>query len=89
MAVASPRTVLGNFSDIKVTFHNIESRMFERESKFFIETLGADEKRHEFPISYTFGHFPLQQYLVKTNKGHLQALNIAWDSRARVVGGQR
>ena len=89
MAIASTQTVLGNFTDVTVTFHSIESRLFQREGKFFIETLGADEKRHEFPISYTFGHFPLQQYLVKTNKGHLQALNIAWDSRARVVGGQR
>ncbi|MBQ75471.1 MAG: hypothetical protein CMQ20_10685 [Gammaproteobacteria bacterium] len=89
MAVASPRTVLGNFSDIKVTFHNIESRMFERESKFFIETLGDDKKLHEFQISYTFGHFPLQQYLVETKKGHLQALNISWDARPKEAGGQR
>jgi hypothetical protein len=42
-----------------------------------------------FPVKYTFGHFPLQQYLVDIGKGHLQALNVAWDSRPEEQGGQR
>ena len=36
----------------------------------------------EFEITYTFGHDPLQQYLVPFPGGRLQALSLAWDSRA-------
>jgi tetratricopeptide (TPR) repeat protein len=89
MAHASPASVLGDFSGVSVNFHNIESRLYQRDSEYLIETLGADQKRHEFVISYTFGHYPLQQYLVAMDGGHLQALNIAWDSRDEGEGGQR
>ena len=89
MAVASAKSVLGDFANRRVKFHNIESRFTERNGKFYIETIGADKKQHEYLISYTFGHYPLQQYLVETDNGHLQALNIAWDSRAKEAGGQR
>ncbi|MBT8422737.1 MAG: tetratricopeptide repeat protein [Gammaproteobacteria bacterium] len=40
-------------------------------------------------ISHTFGVEPLQQYLVPTERGRLQALRWAWDSRAAKVGGGR
>ena len=33
-------------------------------------------------MKYTFGVYPLQQYLVPFPGGRLQALGIAWDSRA-------
>ena len=89
MAIASPASVLGDFTNVRMNFHNIESRFIEREGKFYVETTGADKKLHEFLISYTFGHYPLQQYLVETENGHLQALNLAWDSRAKETGGQR
>jgi predicted CXXCH cytochrome family protein len=89
MADASPASVIGDFSGVRVKFHNIESRLYQRDSDYLIETLGADQKRQEFLISYTFGHYPLQQYLVAMDGGHLQALNIAWDSRAESEGGQR
>ena len=89
MAVASTESVLGDFSDRRVSFHNIESRFFERNGRFYVETIGADKKQSEFLISFTFGHYPLQQYLVETDNGHLQALNLAWDARAEEAGGQR
>jgi hypothetical protein len=38
---------------------------------------------------YTFGVEPLQQYLVEFPDGRLQALSIAWDTRAKAQGGQR
>ena len=89
MAVASAESVLGDFANRLVNFHNIESRFVERDGKFYVETIGADKKLHEFLIRYTFGHYPLQQYLVETENGHLQALNVAWDARTEETGGQR
>src|SRR5271167_4235177 len=38
---------------------------------------------------FTFGVYPLQQYLIAMPGGRLQALGIAWDSRSRDQGGQR
>ena len=89
MATATADSVLGDFSNTRVKFHNIESRLFKRGADFFIETLGPDHEPHEYTISYTFGHYPLQQYLIAMDGGRLQALNIAWDSRDKNAGGQR
>lgn len=46
-------------------------------------------KLQDFKINFTFGIFPLQQYLVKFPDGRMQALSIAWDSRPAKDGGQR
>ncbi len=43
---------------------------------------------HDYRIAYTFGWFPLQQYLVQFPGGKLQALGIAWDGRTLEEGGQ-
>ncbi len=44
---------------------------------------------HDYPIAYTFGVYPLQQYLIAMPGGRYQALGIAWDSRPKEQGGQR
>lgn len=38
---------------------------------------------------FTFGHDPLQMFLVNTGAGRLQAHNLAWDARPVGEGGQR
>jgi tetratricopeptide (TPR) repeat protein len=89
MQPANMKTVLGNFDDVTVKFHGIETRLFQQGDDFNVETTGANGKPGEFQIKYTFGHYPLQQYLIDIGKGHLQALNVAWDSRSAEEGGQR
>ncbi len=89
MAIANEESVLGDFSNKALTFHNMQTRMFEREGNFYVATPGPDNEIHEYRISYTFGFYPLQQYLVELEGGHIQALNIAWDSRDEAEGGQR
>jgi Tfp pilus assembly protein PilF len=89
MQEASEATVLGDFRDAKVAHFDITSHLFRRDGRFFINTDGADGKLHDFEIRYTFGVYPLQQYLVAFPDGRLQALPIAWDSRPRSEGGQR
>ncbi len=89
MQEASDATVLGDFRDVKVSHFDITSRLYRRDGKFLINTDGADGKLHEFEIRYTFGVYPLQQYLVAFPDGRLQALAIAWDSRPALQGGQR
>ena len=89
MTLANENSVLGNFKDITVSFHSINSRFYIRDSEYYVETMDERGTLREFRIKYTFGHSPLQQYLIETEKGRLQALNIAWDSRPQNEGGQR
>jgi predicted CXXCH cytochrome family protein len=53
-----------------------------RRGKFSIQAIGPDGKSGEFPVRYTFGVDPLQQYLVVLTGGRLQAFTWAWDVRA-------
>jgi hypothetical protein len=54
-----------------------------------VRTDGPDGALRDYPIAYTFGVYPLQQYLIAMPGGRLQALGVAWDSRPKEQGGQR
>jgi predicted CXXCH cytochrome family protein len=89
MQAASSSTVLGDFNNANFSNDGITSKFFRSGSKFMVRTDGPDGALHDYEISYTFGVNPLQQYLIAMPGGRLQALGIAWDSRARELGGQR
>jgi predicted CXXCH cytochrome family protein len=89
MQVASASTVLGNFDDAKFKYSGIESRFFKRDGKFMVRTDGPDGRLADFEIKYTFGVWPLQQYLIEFPGGRYQALGISWDAREKSQGGQR
>jgi predicted CXXCH cytochrome family protein len=42
-----------------------------------------------FPISYVSGVWPLEQYVVATERGKLQSLGVVWDSRSADEGGAK
>jgi len=46
-------------------------------------------KTANYPISYTSGVWPLEQYVVATERGKLQSLGVVWDSRSREEGGAK
>jgi hypothetical protein len=48
---------------------------------------GPNGKLGVFEVKYTFGVYPLQQYLIEFPDGRLQVLSIAWDSRPKGKGG--
>ena len=89
MAEATEKTVLGSFDGATFTYGDVTSRFFKRDGKFFVNTDGPDGKLADFEIRYTFGVYPLQQYLIAFPDGRMQALGIAWDSRPKDKGGQR
>ncbi len=89
MQQANAATVLGDFADQTFTYHDITSRFFRRDDTFYVNTDGPDGKLADYPIKYTFGVDPLQQYLVEFPGGRLQALSLAWDARPEQQGGQR
>jgi tetratricopeptide (TPR) repeat protein len=79
MAPAREDTVLGNFDDATFMEHGKTTRFSRKDGKYFVRTEGPDGKPGDFEVAYTFGWFPLQQYLIPFPGGRLQSLAIAWD----------
>lgn len=89
MQPANAMSVLGDFSDTQVQFHSITTRFYTKQGDYFVTTADQKGEQKTFQVAYTFGFEPLQQYLIRMDDGHVQALNIAWDSRSKEAGGQR
>ena len=89
MQVATPATVLGDFADKKLDHFGVVTTFSRAGEKFMVHTDGPDGSLHDYAIAYTFGVYPLQQYLIAMPGGRLQALGIAWDRRPKEQGGQR
>jgi len=89
MQTASVKSILGDFNDASFDYNGITTRFYKKGEKFMVRTDGPDGKLHDYEISHAFGVYPLQQYMVKFPRGHIQVLDIAWDSRDKKEGGQR
>ena len=89
MLPATPENVLGDFSGQTVSYNNMDHRFYREEEKYFVRTDNARGDPENFEIAFTFGFYPLQQYLVRFDDGRYQALPFAWDSRGEEDGGQR
>src|SRR5882672_9542986 len=89
MQKATAATVLGDFADTRVEHSGATTTFSRSGDKFMVRTDGPDGALHEYEIAYTFGVYPLQQYLIAMPGGRFQALGIAWDSRPKDQGGQR
>ena len=81
MQAPTDSTVLGNFKNVTYTADGVTSTFLKRDGKFIINTQGEDGKNHDFEVKYTFGYFPLQQYLIAFPGGRMQATRASWDSR--------
>ncbi|TPV58350.1 hypothetical protein FJ444_09925 [Aestuariibacter sp. GS-14] len=89
MQPATPDYVLGDFSDFHFTAGKRTTRFYKQGEHYLIETLNEKGKAQSYPVQYVFGYYPLQQYLLETEEGRLQAFDVAWDSRPVSDGGQR
>jgi Flp pilus assembly protein TadD len=89
MTVADAQTVLGDFNEAGFSHQGVDSILKLRDGEFVAQTEGSDGQLAEFPIRYTFGVYPLQQYLTELPDGKIQVLPIAWDARPAGDGGQR
>ena len=89
MRAPYPESVLGDFDDAVFDAPDGELRFSREDESYLVTAPGPDGAPQTYPVAYTFGIEPLQQYLLPTSDGKLQALNIAWDSRPREAGGQR
>jgi tetratricopeptide (TPR) repeat protein len=81
MQPATAETVLGDFDDARFAQFPVVTRFFRRAGGFFVNTEGPDGELADFEVTYTFGVYPLQQYLIEFPGDRLQSLTIAWDTR--------
>lgn len=79
MQHAADSTVRAVFDSSLVNPGGERARFYREDSVHYVRTEGPDGRVDAFEIAYTFGVEPLQQYLVETDGGRLQALNLAWD----------
>jgi Tfp pilus assembly protein PilF len=89
MQLPTPETVLGDFDNATFSDGAVTTRFYRKDGQFMVNTDGEDGKPTDFPVTYVFGVYPLQQYLLPLSRGRLQALSIAWDARPKAAGGQR
>jgi hypothetical protein len=87
MQKATEATILGDFADVRLEHFGAVTTFFRSGDKFMVSTEGPDGASHEYEVGYTFGVYPLQQYLIAFPGGRLQALGVAWDSRPKEGGG--
>ncbi|GAA6186208.1 multiheme c-type cytochrome [Aliiglaciecola sp. NS0011-25] len=88
MALANNQNVLADFNNKYVEHYGQKAKFYRRGELYFVD-IAYDDKKQTLPIKFTFGHYPLQQYLVEIEQGRLQVLPFAWDSRPIEEGGQR
>jgi tetratricopeptide (TPR) repeat protein len=81
MEIPSDSTVLGNFNDQVLKADGVSSKFFKKDGNYYINTEGDDGLNHDYLVKYTFGYFPLQQYLIEFLGGRLQSTRASWDSK--------
>lgn len=89
MQPADSTTVLGDFAGTSFTYAGTTSTFSHKDGGYWVTTDGPDGRLTEYRVAYTFGVYPLQQYLIPFPGGRYQALNVVWDTRLKSEGGQR
>ena len=89
MQIANEKSVLADFNNTTFNYNGIISKFYKKDGKYMVTTDGPDGKMQAYEISYTFGVYPLQQYMIKFPDGKVQVLDPTWDSRSKEEGGQR
>ena len=89
MQEANAETVLGDFDNAKFVYEGVTTTFFRKGGAYWVNTDNEKGELTDYLVEYVFGVYPLQQLLLSTKKGSLNALSIAWDSRNKIEGGQR
>ena len=89
MMVADDYSVKADFNNTTFDYNGMVSTFTMQNGKYMVNTEGPDGKLHDYEIAYTFGIYPLQQYMIKFPDGKIQVLDPTWDNRSKEEGGQR
>jgi Flp pilus assembly protein TadD len=86
METPSQTSVEAPFSGETFALHGVTSTFSRRDGRFVARTDGPDGNVQDFDVAYTFGVYPLQQYLLALPGGRFQTLGITWDARPAPAG---
>jgi predicted CXXCH cytochrome family protein len=75
--------VLGDFGGKEFEHHGIRYLFELKNGDYFITADGPNGVSKRYPLHSVAGVTPLQQYLIETETGRLQALDIAWDTEQK------
>jgi tetratricopeptide (TPR) repeat protein len=89
MQVADSSTVLADFNSTEFEYFDAITYFFTRDGEYYVRTADGRGQQQDYRVAYTFGVYPLQQYLVEFPGGRLQSLPFSWDTRTQIDGGQR
>ena len=79
MKIADSTSILANFNNTTFTHNNVKSTFYKKEGDFYVNTTDENGVYTDYKIIYTFGFFPLQQYIVQFPNGEYNCLLTAWD----------
>ena len=100
-APASVDSVVGDFSSVSFNYSDgiaiFEQQQIADKTQYQIRLQesssdssdNSDALESIYPVVYTLGVFPLQQYILETHPGNYQVFAVAWDAREAEQGGQR
>jgi len=80
---STPGNVLGDFANVRFDHAGIASRLSRDGEEFVVQTDGPDGRLTRYPVHSVAGVAPLQQVLLETAPGRLQAWDVAWDTERR------
>ena len=78
MQKAAEATVLGDFANVQFEHLGAVTTFSRSGDRFIVRTQGPDGALHDYEIAYTFGVYPLQQYLLAFPGGRYQWRQPGW-----------
>ncbi|WP_420412196.1 multiheme c-type cytochrome [Roseibium sp.] len=76
-------TVDGDFDDAEFTHKGRTTKFFQEDGTYFIETTDISDAPKVLKVVGVGGIYPLQQYLIETEPGRMQSLDVAWDQKKK------
>lgn len=81
MELATNTTVKAPFKGEKVNIDEVKYEFLHDTSGYYAHITEKKQPTQIFKIEYTFGFYPLQQYLVELPNGKLQTLRVSYDTK--------
>ena len=86
MELPTAESVKAPFAGETFRLGGVTTTFSRSKGEYVAKTDGPDGVLRDYPVKYTFGVTPLQQYLLEIPGGRLQALGVSWDSRPSPAG---
>ncbi len=81
MKLADSVSVLGDFNNTVFEHKGVKHTFFKKDGDYYMNTTNKQGVYEDYKIVYTFGYYPLQQYVVAFPNGEYQCSIAAWDSK--------